>query len=105
MSDGIIRIDDDGLSNQIHRHVMASDLVRHDAEEVQRVSMLRLHRKDLPVERLGFRQPPRLMVLKPHLKRLWNRHIIRARGIACYTTPATWTDMRLPHSAQTAARP
>ena len=53
---------------------MAASLVSDDAEEVQRVGMIGLHRKDLAVERLGFRQPPGLVVLECDLKRLWNRH-------------------------------
>ena len=41
---------------------------------MQRAGVVWLHRKDLAVERFGFRQTPGPMMLKRDLKRLWNRH-------------------------------
>jgi hypothetical protein len=74
MSGGIIRVEGNGLANPFHREVIAARLVSDDAEEVQRVSMLWLHRKDLAVERFGFRQTPGAVMLKRDLKRLWDGH-------------------------------
>ena len=70
MSDGIIRVEDDGLTNQIHCEVMAIDLVSDETEEVQRAGMVWLRRKDPAVERLGFCQAPSLVALNRDLKRL-----------------------------------
>ena len=80
MSDGIIRVVDDGLANQIHCKVVAPGLVSNQTEEVERVGMVWLHRKDLAVECLGFRKSAGLMVLNRDLKRRRNRHISPRMG-------------------------
>jgi hypothetical protein len=65
------------LANPLHCEVIAAGLVIDNAEEVERVGVVRLHRKNLAVERLRFRQTPSLMMVDRDLKRLRNRHIIR----------------------------
>jgi hypothetical protein len=64
----------DGLANQLHGEVIATDLMSDDAEQVQRFRVLGLGGEDLAVERFGVRQPPALVVLNRKLKCRWNRH-------------------------------
>jgi len=49
MSGGIVRAEDDGLANQIHREVVPAGLVSDDTLVVQRVGMVWLSCKDLAV--------------------------------------------------------
>ena len=63
-----------GLPDEIHRHVFLPDLMRDDSEQVQRIGMPRLHREDLPVDRLRLRQPPGLVMLERDLKSFGDRH-------------------------------
>jgi hypothetical protein len=60
--------------------VIAAGLMGDDAEQVQRVGMLRLHGEDLPVERLRVRKPAGLVVLERELKGFWNGHAA-GRGV------------------------
>ena len=75
----IIRVDDDRLTNPIHREVIPARLLGDDAEEVQCIGMFRLHNKDLAAKRLGIRQPARLVALDREFKSLLKRHRWRAR--------------------------
>ena len=43
---------------------MFAPLMGDDAQEVQRIDVLRVDCQHFPVDRLGFRQAPRLMVLQ-----------------------------------------
>ncbi len=74
ISDGVIRVEIDGFANPLDCDVMASNLEGDDAEEMERLDVLWLRRKDLAVERLRVRQAACLMVLKRDLKRLGDRH-------------------------------
>ena len=64
MSGGIVRVENDGLANQIDGEFMAADLVREDAEVVSGVGMVGLCGQDLAVKRLGLRQAAALMVFQ-----------------------------------------
>jgi hypothetical protein len=79
MSGGIIRVEDDGLANPLHREVMAADLVSDETQEVQCVGMVRLHRKDLAVDPFGFGQSSCAMMLKSQIQGLWNCHNLNLR--------------------------
>lgn len=48
--------------------------MRDDSQKVQGVGVPRLHRQNLPVERLRLLQPPRLVVLEPEFKCLLDSH-------------------------------
>ena len=61
---------------------MAAALLGNNAEEMQRVGVIRLRRKDLPVESLGFREAPGLVALKREIEGLWNRHSLNQADIA-----------------------
>jgi len=74
MCDGIVRIEGDGLAHQIHREAMAPGAVRDETEEVQRAGVVGLRRKDLAVQRLGFGQTSRPVMLDCQIEGLWDRH-------------------------------
>ena len=74
VSHGVLRLDGDGFLNPLHRDFVAAELVRDDAEEVQGVGVVWLHREDLAVERLGIGQATGLVMLNRDLKCLGNRH-------------------------------
>ena len=65
----------DRLANQIRCQVVASGLIGNDAEQMQRVGMIWLHREDLPVESLGVRQAAGAVVLEREIEGLGNGHL------------------------------
>jgi len=86
MSGGIVRVEDEGLANPIHRELVPADLVGDETQKVQSAGMIWLRPQDLAVKRLGFGQPPGLMALKSRLKRLWNRHGGKAETLKAVST-------------------
>jgi hypothetical protein len=74
VSCGIIRVQNDGLTNPFHREVIVAELVSDETEEVKRAGMLWLKREDLAVDRLGIRQPPSLVVFHRESHGLGDRH-------------------------------
>jgi len=74
MSDGIIRIENDGIADRLDREVVAADLESHDAEQVECVGIVWLYRKNLAVKGLSVRQAASLVVLNRNFERLLNRH-------------------------------
>jgi hypothetical protein len=53
---------------------MPPNLIRKDTEQMERIRMAWLHREDLPIERLRFRKPARLVMLNRQPESLWDRH-------------------------------
>ena len=51
-----------GPADQIHRHVMAADLMGEYAEKMQSICMVRISLENLLVKPLRFIQPPGLMM-------------------------------------------
>ena len=85
MSGRIFRVEDDSLPNPRHGKVRAPGLVGDDTKEVQRVGVVWLRGKDLPVKRLGIRQPPGLVARERQIESLRNRHSLNLR--ACLSRP------------------
>jgi hypothetical protein len=52
---------------------MLTGLMGNDTEEMQRIEMLWPNREDLLIKRLGFRQPPGMVVLEGQFESLLNR--------------------------------
>ena len=61
---GVIRAESDGLTNPLHREIMAAGLVGDDAEVMPRVGVVGLRGQDLPVKCLGVLETSGLVVLK-----------------------------------------
>jgi hypothetical protein len=53
---------------------MPAHLMRDDAEQMQRIGVVWRHREDLPVDRLGVRKAPGLMVSQCEFECLLNVH-------------------------------
>ena len=64
----------DGLPHQFHSGIATPRLMRDDPKIVQHIRVARLHRENLPVNRLRLRQPPGLVVLERKLEYLINGH-------------------------------
>jgi len=73
MRGGVVRVEKECLANPLHGKVIVAGLVGNDAEEVECSGMVGLDGKDAPVERLGLRQSPGLMVLEGQGEGLWDR--------------------------------
>jgi hypothetical protein len=61
---GVVGVEGNGPTNQIHCNVIPSQLMGDQSQVVHGNGMLRLPGQDLPVEPLGLLQPPRLVVLQ-----------------------------------------
>jgi hypothetical protein len=68
--------------DQIHRDVIASRLTGNDAEVVERTGVVWLLRQDLPIELLGFLQPPGAMVPHCQIEGLLDRDLAHLNPIA-----------------------
>ena len=61
-------------ADKLHGDIIASDLVRDDSQQVQRIGVARLDRKNLSVDRVRLRQSPGLVMLNREFKRLRDGH-------------------------------
>jgi hypothetical protein len=68
-----IRFQGDGSANQIHGHRIPASLMCYDSQKVQSIGMARFHCQNLPVNGLGFRKPPSLVMLERQGKGLGDR--------------------------------
>ena len=60
--------------DQLHRILVLPELLCHEAEVAQRIRVLRIALKDLPVDLLRLRQSAGLMVFHRELQPLSGRH-------------------------------
>lgn len=74
MSRRVVGVQSDGLADHRHRNVVPAYLMRDESQQVERIRVLRLHREDLPVNRLSIPQPPGPMMLERKFKRLLDGH-------------------------------
>ena len=69
-----------GPVDQIDGDVMAPDLGRNHAEEMQRIGVIGLQRERLAIERFGLREPACLMMREGGGKKTGNARIRRRRA-------------------------
>ena len=88
MEGGIVPLRRDRAGEEVHGGVGSSGLLRDEAEPVERVGMLRVHREHLPIARFGLGDPPRLVVAQ----RIGEKSV----GVAGWLRPARRRRRRAP---------
>jgi hypothetical protein len=73
---------------------MLANLKSDHAQQVQRIRVIRLDPKDLPVDAFGLLQPTGLVVIDRDLQRLWNRDRLYRRfcRLSLAKFPATFLE-------------
>ena len=74
MSGNVTRVQSNRLAHQLHRQFVAAGLMGGYPKQVERFGVVGLHGEDLPVKRLGLRQPPGLVVLERKVEGLLDGH-------------------------------
>ena len=80
---GVVGLEGDDPTDQIHRHVIASRLIGNHSQTVHRIGMLRLLGQDLPVKLLGLAQAPGLVVLQGQIEGLLDRKSATCHSCIC----------------------